>query len=316
VKAINTLGGNWYFFINNSNIKSKNPQREFYNRFEERKKQLLSQLLQRSDNNETGVKCSAILETSDLNLEPYLWIKVEHDSALNAWQGCFEVLLLVSEFVQQQTDFSKTVIQWYWSHICFVPVSRGYCINGMYISVRTMSMILDSNQEFNPLRHISKKISINELRQLGIFLFESIETEMIQIFNNSVSKLMLYLQHLKEFKNCPDPSADAGKEIFQKYVSDLNILINEVFNEALKKLTDIQEILSQYEKLHPNEYISIISSLGDIWKILYPECLVENQESLTLDQIEKWGADLQNNLGVILSEVLPITMNLLMKNEN
>lgn len=314
VKSINALGQNWYFFINNPNIKSKNPHREFYNRFEERKKQLLSQLLQRSDNNETGVKCSVILEASDLNIEPYLWIKVERDSALNAWQGCFEILLLVSEFVRQQTDFSKTVIQWYWSHICFVPVCRGYCINGMYISVRTMSMIhLDSNQEFNPLRHIPKKISTNELRQFGVFLFESMETEMIQMFNDSVSKLMFYLQHLKEFKNCPDPSTDTGKEMFQKYVSDINMLINEVFNEALKKLTDIQETLNQYEKSYPDEYISIVSSLGEICKALYPEYLIEKQESVILDQIETWGIALQNSIGVILSEVLPMTMNLLMK---
>lgn len=136
---------------------------------------------------------------------------------------------------------------------------------------------------------------------------------MIQMFNDSVSKLMLYLQHLKEFKNCPDPSTDAGKEMFQKYVSDINMLINEVFNEALKKLTDIQETLSQYEKSYPDEYISIFSSLGEIWKVLYPEHLVGNHESLTLDQIETWGMDLQNNIGVILSEVLPMTMNLLMK---
>lgn len=316
VKAINALGQNWYFFINNSNIKSKNPHREFYNRFEERKKQFLSQLLQRSDNNETGVKCSVILEANDLNLESYLWIKVEHDSALNAWQGCFEVLLLISEFVQQQTDFSKTVIQWYWSHICFVPVCKGYCINGMYISVRTMNMIhFDSNQEFNLLRHIPKKISTNELRQLGVFLFESMETEMIQMFSDSVSKLMLYLQHLKEFKNCPGPSTDAGKEMFQKYVSDINMLINEVFNEALKKLTDIQETLSQYEKSYPDEYISIFSSLCEICKALYPEYLVENQESLTLDQMETWSMALQNSIGVILSEILPMTINLLMKKQ-
>lgn len=316
VKSINALGQNWYFFINNPNIKSKNPHREFYNRFEERKKQLLSQLLQRSDNNETGVKCSVILEASDLSIEPYLWIKVEHDSALNVWQGCFEILLIVSEFVQQQTDFSKTVIQWYWSHICFVPVCKGYCINGMYISVRTMSMIhLDSNQEFNPLRHIPKKISSDELKQLGVFLFESIETEMIQMFYDSVSKLMLYLQHLKEFKKCPDSSTETGKEMLQKYVSDINILINEVFNEALKMLTDIQEMLSQYEESNPDEYISIISSLGEIGKSLYPDYLVENQESLTLDQIEIWGMTLQSSIGVILSEILPSTMDLLMKKE-
>ncbi|MDD3596825.1 hypothetical protein [Sulfuricurvum sp.] len=314
VKAINALGKNWYFFINNSNIKSKNPHREFYNRFEERKKQLLSQLLQRSDNNETGVKCSVILEASDLNLEPYLWIKVEHDSALITWQGCFEILLIVSEFVRQQTDFSKTVFQWYWSHICFVPVCKGYCINGMYISVRTMSMIhLDSNQEFNPLRHIPKKISADELRQLGVFPFESIETDMIQMFNDSVSKLMLYLQHLKEFKKCPDPSTETGKEMLQKYVLDLNMLINKVFNEALKMLTDIQETLSRHEESNPDEYISIMSSLGDIWKALYPEYLVENQASVTLDQIETWGVNLQNSISVILSEILPVTMNMLIK---
>ncbi|ADR35428.1 hypothetical protein Sulku_2780 (plasmid) [Sulfuricurvum kujiense DSM 16994] len=91
------------------------------------------------------------------------------------------------------------------------------------------------------------------------------------------------------------------------------MLINEVFNEALKKLTDIQEILSQYEKSHPDEYVSVISSLGDIWKVLYPEYLIENQESLTLDQIQTWGMPLQNSIGVTLSEVIPVTMNLLMK---
>ena len=124
---------------------------------------------------------------------------------------------------------------------------------------------------------------------------------------------MIYLQHLKEFKNCPDPSTETGKEMLQKYVSDINILINEAFNEALKMLIDIQETLSRYEESNPDEYISIMSSLGDIWKALYPEYLVENQESLTIDQIEAWGLNLQNSIGVILTEVLPVTMNLLMK---
>ena len=97
--TIDKLGQLWYFFVHNPNIKTKKAKIELIKRFEDRKKSLLYEILQLLNTNDTETKFSFIEKEYDKQNNHVLWIKIENESALQAWHTCFEAIMETSKYI-------------------------------------------------------------------------------------------------------------------------------------------------------------------------------------------------------------------------
>ena len=145
--TIERLGQLWYFFAHNPNIKTKRAQKELTKRFEDRKKNFLNEVLLLLNTNETRTKFSFLEKDPDKQNNHILYIKVENDSALQAWYICFESIMKTSKYIHNLTPFAKTVLEWYWKKILFIPIANTYTVNNFIIPMPTNHFLLSSNEE-------------------------------------------------------------------------------------------------------------------------------------------------------------------------
>ncbi len=267
--------------------------------------------------NEVGSTYSVLPENNTDASLPFLWIKVSHDSAVNAWHGCFEAILLANKFVRNQSDFSQTVMKWYWPDMRFAPEYNEFSVNNVSIPYNVEQAIyLSPDEEIKPIWHIPEELSNHDLNILRLQRFESPLTDMILKMHESISKLMLYLLHLKEFKKCLDPDTKSGKEMLHNYTKQLNIGINDSLNSSINKIAMFLKDFKEFEEINKDEYIEVSEVLLDLYDVVFPHKQDKDTFSITLDEIDSWAIQLRDNLHLIMSTVLPLTMELIFKRRN
>jgi len=307
--TIHRLSHLWYFFVHHSNITTKKADLEFTKRFEDRKKQNLSKIIAALNENETGAHFSIFKKSS----KKVLWILTEHENPYFAWYACFEGIELFRQFMVEQSDFSKTVMQWYFSAIHFLPLSKGYIVNNMYLPMSmTYSTYLTRDDELSPLQLIPKELSKDDFSMFQYDNFESDNTKLLHEIFESASKLLGYLSHLKEFKACPESSTESGRNMLLSYSELVNEKINEVFNEALHKCGTFSKELKEYEEM---ESLEIKEVFLNVYSAIYPEELLAGNKPLGVDEMEIWAEKLKENVGKILTDIIPLIMNLDLERE-
>lgn len=311
------VGYSWYFFINNAYIATKNAEKEFTRRFEERKKQVLKNFLKYLNTNEIGSIYSIFSENDTDTSLSFLWIKVSHNSAVNAWQGCFEAILLANKFIRNETDFSQTVMKWQWPNMRFVPEHNGFSVSNVSIPYNVKQAIyLSPDEEIKPIWHIPEDLSNHDLNMLGLQRFESPLTDMILEMHESISRLMMYLLHLKEFKKCLDPDTKSGEEMLHSYTKQLNNGMNNSLNSSINKIAMFLKAFKEFEEINKDEYIEVSEALLDLYDVVFPHKQDKDTFSITLDEIDSWAIQLRDNLHLIMSTVLPLTIELIFKRRN
>lgn len=311
------VGYSWYFFVHNAYIVTKSADKEFTNRFEERKNQVLKNFIKYLNTNEIGSTYSVFpANNTDVPL-PFLWIKVSHHSSVNAWHGCFEAILRANEFIRNQSYFSQTVMKWYWSNMRFVPEYNGFSVSNVSIPYNVEQAIyLGPDEEIKPIWYIPEDLSNHDLNMLGLQRFESPLTAMILKMHESISRLMMYLLHLKEFKKCLDPDTESGEEMLHSYTKQLNNGINDSLNSSINKIEMFLKAFKEFEEINKDEYIAVSEALLDLYDVVFPHKQDKDTFSITLDEIDSWAIQLRDNLHLIMSTIFPLTMELSLKRRN
>lgn len=307
--TIERLGQLWYFFAYNPNIKTKRAQKELTKRFEDRKKNLLNEVLLLLNTNETRTKFSFLEKNPDKQNNHILYIKVENDSALQAWYICFESIMKTSKYIHNLTPFAKTVLEWYWKKILFIPIANTYTINNFIIPMPTNHLLLSSNEEeINPLQHIPKKLSKSECGLLKLSQFSSSTATMINEIFDLTSKLFGYVSHIKDLKNLPD-NLNYGEKVLTSYVKNINIVINDSINVVINKLTVLQEYIKEKSENENDIYLDVVSELSNFWTHLYPDSIFEDKDELNMKELQIWSDELQQAIGSLMS-LYPLVMDL------
>lgn len=303
-EAIQKLIPKWYFFVFHSNAQTKKADLEFKNRFDGRKSELLSKFVDPLNDNDTKCKFSIL----DSSMEEILWVTVEHDNPLHVWHGCFEAIEVLAQHIIGQSDFSKTVIQHYYKELRLLPLAQGYYVNSMYFPIDIFYIThVFSDEELSPLQFIPRQLLQEEIDELQFHTFTSDDTEHLQELFETISKLMVYLKHIKEFKACPDASTNTGSTMLMTYTEQINVHINDALNEALRKCSEFTDRLQTYDEIDSLELKKCFFEVYN--SVFYEKCSEENA-TLGFDDMATWAENLQENVGVILSELMPMMMNL------
>ena len=85
---------------------------------------------------------------------------------------------------------------------------------------------------------------------LGLQRFESPLTDMILKMHEPISRLMMYLLHLKEFKKCLDPNTESGEEMLHSYTKQLSNGINDSMNSSINQIAMLLEALKEFEEVN------------------------------------------------------------------
>jgi len=301
ISTINKLGKLWYFYIHNPNIKTKVPQKEIMKRFEDRKKNLLKEILSLLNKNEMETKFTIIKINDNEQNNKKLQVKVENKLAIYSWHSCFEAILKTSEYIHKLSLFGKTVLEWNWEKILFIPISNNYTINNLVIPMPTNQFLLSKNsEELNIIQHIPRKLTAKECKLLKIHSFSSHITDSINEIFELTTKLFLYVTNLKDLKNFPY-DLDYGEEVIINYVKNINTFIDNTINHIIDKLSILQSDIKEKVKDKDDIYIEFISELSSFWKHLYPDSIFEDNTELNMDELQIWSNELEQATGHLMS---------------
>jgi hypothetical protein len=303
-EAMQKLMPMWYFFAFHSNVQTKKADLEFKKRFDERKNELLSKFVTLLNSNNTECNFSIL----DSSMEEILWIAVEHNNPLHVWHGCFEAIEVLVPRIIEQSDFSKAVIQHYYKELRFLPVAQGHYVNSMYIPIDLFyATHAFPDEELSPLQFIPRQLLQEEIDELPFNIFTSDDTELLHTLFETISKLMVYLKHIKEFKACPDASTDTGSIMLMTYTEKINIHINDALNEALQKCSEFTDVLQTYDE---KDSLELKERFHEVYNSVFYEKISEENVILGFDDMDTWAENLHESIGVILSELIPMMMNL------